>query len=96
MWAKVGVIDARKWEYAVNSAILSVRAKFTGATWPGTGRVVDVHMYGLTMREIAGRLTGEPFLSRLAQADIDAFAMPADPPDLVGYVEPPPLQGRTA
>lgn len=30
---------------------------------------------------------GEPFLSRLAQADMDAFAMPADPPDLVGYVE---------
>src|SRR5271168_3511006 len=29
----------------------SVRAKFTGPTWPGTGRVVDVHMYGLTVRE---------------------------------------------
>ncbi len=64
----------------------SVRAKFTGATWPGTGRVVDVHMYGLTMREIVGQLTGEPFLERLAQADIDAFAVPADPPDLVGYI----------
>jgi predicted AAA+ superfamily ATPase len=65
----------------------SVRARFTGATWPGTGRVVDVRMYGLTVREIAGRLTGEPFLSRLARADIDAFSMGADPPDLLGYVE---------
>lgn len=66
----------------------SVRAKLTGgATWPGTGRVVDVHMYGLTAREIAGRLGGEPFLSKLAQADIDAFATPADPPDLLGYIE---------
>jgi uncharacterized protein len=65
----------------------SVRAKFTGATWPGTGRVVDVHMYGLTQREIAGRLTGEPFLSKLGQADIDAFATPPDPPDLLGYIE---------
>jgi len=65
----------------------SVRAKFTGATWPGTGRVVDVQMYGLTVREIVGRLTGDPFLSRLAQADIDAFAVPADPPDLVGYID---------
>ncbi len=64
-----------------------MRAKFTGATWPGTGRVVDVHMYGLTQREIAGQLTGEPFLSRLAQADIDVFAMPPDPPDLLGYIE---------
>jgi uncharacterized protein len=65
----------------------SVRAKFTGATWPGTGRVVDVHMYGLTVREIVGQLTGEPFLSRLAHADIDAFAVPADPPDLLGYID---------
>ncbi|MGA2164941.1 MAG: DUF4143 domain-containing protein [Solirubrobacteraceae bacterium] len=64
----------------------SVRAKFTGATWPGTGRVVDVHMYGLTVREIAGRLGGEPFLARLARADIHAFAMPPDPPDLLGYI----------
>jgi uncharacterized protein len=65
----------------------SVRAKFTGATWPGTGRVVDVHMYGLTAREIVGQLAGESFLSKLARADIDAFSMPADPPDLLGYVE---------
>jgi predicted AAA+ superfamily ATPase len=65
----------------------SVRAKFTGATWPGTGRVVDVHMYGLTQREIAGTLTGESFLDRLARADLDAFAPGADPPDLVGYID---------
>ncbi len=65
----------------------SVRAKFTGATWPGTGRVVDMHVYGLTVREIVGRLTGEPFLSRLARADIDAFAAGADPPDLLGYID---------
>jgi uncharacterized protein len=65
----------------------SVRAKFTGATWPGTGRVVDMRMYGLTVREILGPVAGEPFLGKLARADIEVFAMPADPPDLVGYVE---------
>ncbi len=65
----------------------SVRAKFTGTTWPGTGRVVDIPMYGLTEREILGKLTGESFLGRLAHASIDAFVMPADPPDLLGYVE---------
>jgi predicted AAA+ superfamily ATPase len=65
----------------------SVRAQFTGRPWPGTGRVVDVRMYGLTVREIVGKLTGEPFLTRLARADIDAFPMPADPPDLLGYIE---------
>lgn len=65
----------------------SVRAKFTGPTWPGTGRVVDVRMYGLTVRETLGRLTGESFLGKLARAEIAAFPMPADPPDLRGYVE---------
>ena len=65
----------------------SVRAKFTGVTWPGTGRVIDVHMYGLTVREILGKLAGEPFLSRLALANMDAFPMPPDPPDLLGYID---------
>jgi predicted AAA+ superfamily ATPase len=65
----------------------SVRARFTGKPWPGTGRVVDLRVYGLTVREIVGKLTGEPFLNRLAHADIDAFTMPPDPPDLLGYVE---------
>lgn len=65
----------------------SVRAPFVGKPWPGTGRVVDVRVYGLTMREIVGRPAGEPFLTRLAGADLDAFAVPADAPDLLGYVE---------
>jgi hypothetical protein len=65
----------------------SVRARLDASTWPGTGRVVEVRMYGLTAREIAGRLGGDPFLSRLTAATIDAFAAPSDPPDLLGYVE---------
>jgi predicted AAA+ superfamily ATPase len=65
----------------------SVRARFLGKSWPGTGRVVDLRMYGLTEREIVGNLTSDPFLSRLAEADIGAFPMPPSPPDLLGYVE---------
>jgi predicted AAA+ superfamily ATPase len=65
----------------------SVRAPFVGKPWPGTGRVVDIRVYGLTMREIVGRPAGEPFLTRLAHVDVDAFAMPVDAPDLLGYVE---------
>ena len=65
----------------------SVRAQLQAKTWPGTGRVVDVQMYGLTQREIAGTLTGEPFLDRLAQANLDAFPPASDPPDLLGYLE---------
>jgi uncharacterized protein len=65
----------------------SVRAPFVGKPWPGTGRVVNLQVHGLTMREIVGRLEGEPFLARLAAGTVDAFSMPADPPDLLGYVE---------
>jgi predicted AAA+ superfamily ATPase len=65
----------------------SVRAQLGAKTWPGTGRVVDVQMYGLTVRELVGKLKGEPFLSRLAQADMDAFPASNDPPDLLGYIE---------
>lgn len=65
----------------------SVHADLDTQTWPGTGRLVRVQMYGLTVREMIGRPTGEPFLDRLALADIDAFGAVADPPDLLGYVE---------
>lgn len=77
----------------------SVRAQVAGTTsWAATGRIVEVRMHGLTQRELAGglageqselrgELAGEPFLSRLAGAEIEAFAAPSDPPDLLGYVE---------
>jgi predicted AAA+ superfamily ATPase len=67
----------------------SVHADLHTQTWPGTGRLVRVQMYGLTVRELSGppARAGEPFLERLARADMDALALPADPPDLLGYVE---------
>jgi len=63
----------------------SVRADLDAATWPGTGRVVRVPMYGMTARELLGRVTGTPLLDRLAAHD--AVALPPDPLDLRGYVE---------
>jgi len=65
----------------------SVRADLDAQTWPGTGRLVRVQMHGLTVREMTGRLAGEPFLDKLARADIDAFDLPDDQPDLLGYVQ---------
>jgi predicted AAA+ superfamily ATPase len=65
----------------------SVRADLNTQGWPGTGRLVRVQMYGLTVRELTGRPVGQPFLDRLALADIDALPPAADPPDLLGYVE---------
>lgn len=65
----------------------SVRADLESELWPGTGRVVRVQMYGLTVRELAGRPAGESFLDRLAGADLEGFPPPTDPPDLLGYLE---------
>jgi predicted AAA+ superfamily ATPase len=65
----------------------SVRADLDAETWPGTGRVVRVPMYGLTMRELTRRHLGAGFVDLLASGDIDALGPPGSPPDLAGYVE---------
>jgi uncharacterized protein len=66
----------------------SVRADLEAETWPGTGRVVRLSMYGLTIRELQGAISGPTFLDRLAGASIDAFGIPAQgAPNLVDYVD---------
>lgn len=63
----------------------SVRAELENAVWPGTGRLVRVAMYPMTVREALGG-TGEPsFFDRLAEGA--ELTVAADPPDLRGYVE---------
>lgn len=65
----------------------SVRADLDAETWPGTGRLVRVPMYGLTQRELAGRTAGPGFIDRLATADLDALGAATPVPDLPGYLE---------
>jgi predicted AAA+ superfamily ATPase len=65
----------------------SVRGHLDTQTWPGTGRLVHLRMWGLTVAEISGSMRAEPFLETLARGDIAAFAMPTSVPDLRGYVE---------
>jgi predicted AAA+ superfamily ATPase len=65
----------------------SVRGDVDAETWPGTGRLVRIQMYGLTVRETLGRVDGPTFLQRLGRGDIDAFSLPDGVPDLLGYVE---------
>jgi len=65
----------------------SVRADLATPTWPGTGRIVRVSMYGLTVREMTGQTAGRPFLDRLALADIDVFSPSTDPPNVMDYIE---------
>lgn len=63
----------------------SVRGDLEGEVWPGTGRLTRVAMYGMTVRELAGREIMAPFLDRLAASD--SLSPAADTPDLRGYVE---------
>lgn len=63
----------------------SVRGELESATWPGTGRLIRVPLYGLTVREREGRLPGVPLIDRVARGD--PLEVPEDPPDLRGYVE---------
>lgn len=63
----------------------SVRAQLDVPMWPGTGRVVRVPMYGLTVAELEGRPEAKPLLDRLVHGEDPV--VPDNPPDLRGYVE---------
>lgn len=66
----------------------SARADLDAQTWPGTGRVVRVPMFGLTVREMIEHSSPPAFLDRLAEEEDDkALIAPRDTPDLRGYVE---------
>ncbi len=65
----------------------SVHGRLDAPTWPGTGRLVHLRMWGLTVGEILGLPAGQPFLEKLARAELTAFEIPLDVPDLRGYVE---------
>lgn len=65
----------------------SVRADLDTQTWPGTGRVVRIRMYGLTERELAGNMSEHTFFDRLADGSIAGFTVPDHPPDLLEYVQ---------
>lgn len=65
----------------------SVHGRLDAPTWPGTGRLTHIRMWGLTAAEIFGRSSKLPFLETLARADLTAFQIPMEIPDLRGYVE---------
>jgi uncharacterized protein len=63
----------------------SVDAETEIKVWPGTGRFVRLRMYPMTVGERLGVPTKPGFLDRLATAQ--ELTVPADTPDLLGYVE---------
>lgn len=66
----------------------SVRGDVDSPTWPGTGRLLRVAMYGLTMSEIVGRIPAAPLLDRLSGGDLSPlFTPPREALDLRDYAE---------
>lgn len=67
----------------------SVRTDLETKTWPGTGRLLRVRMYGLTEREIRGigSESATSFIDRLAGGDAGAFSLPTQRFDLRDYVD---------
>ncbi|MGH9204404.1 MAG: ATP-binding protein, partial [Vicinamibacterales bacterium] len=63
----------------------SVTDDLRSSTWPGTGRVVRLAMYGMTIAEQLDRVRSVPLLDRLVRET--PLAVPADSPDIRGYVE---------
>lgn len=63
----------------------SVRADLDTVIWPGTGRLVRVPMYGMTVREQLGNVETQPLMDRLAGGVRPT--LPRELPDLRGYVE---------
>jgi len=74
--------DARPGRFLLTG---SVRDDLRSSARPGTGRVVRLTMFGMTIAEQLGRPGVVPLVDRLVRAE--PLAVPADPPDIRGYVE---------
>ena len=65
----------------------SVGAQLDSALWPGTGRLVRLPMWGLTVAELRGRIGGVSLLDRVAEHGAGSLPAVPDAPDLRGLVE---------
>ncbi len=64
----------------------SVRGDIDAPTWPGTGRLVRLTMFGLTVAELSHRRL-DPFFGRIRNDGVGALTVPPEVPDLRGYLE---------
>ena len=74
--------DPRPGRYLITG---SQQKQLTASVWPGTGRVVRVTMYPMTIAEQRGSLSARTLLDRLVSGE--EIASPRQPPDIRGYVE---------
>ncbi len=54
----------------------SVRAEMENRVWPGTGRLLQVPMYGLSVRERRGHARRASFIDRVLAGGVDAITSP--------------------
>jgi predicted AAA+ superfamily ATPase len=64
----------------------SVRGDLDSPTWPGTGRLIRIDMFGLTPAELSRRVPEAPMLDRLADGDLSQLQAAQDTLTLRDYV----------
>ena len=65
----------------------SVRAELENQVWPGTGRLLQVPMYGMSVREVLGRAGMAPFIDRLVDSGPEGVTAPQDPLTIRDYLD---------
>jgi uncharacterized protein len=65
----------------------SVRAELQNRVWPGTGRLLQIPMYGMSVREILRRASTSPFIDRVIAGGTDAVTAPDDALNVRGYLD---------
>ena len=65
----------------------SVRAELGNQVWPGTGRLLQVPMYGMSVREVMGRADMAPFIDRIIDSGPDAVTAPDDALSIRDYLD---------
>jgi hypothetical protein len=65
----------------------SVRAELENQVWPGTGRLLQVPMYGMSVREALGHAGRIPFIDRVIDSGPDAIAAPDDALTVRDYLD---------
>jgi uncharacterized protein len=65
----------------------SVRAELENQVWPGTGRLLQVPMYGMSVREVLGRAAMTPFIDRVIDAGPAGVTAPDNPLTVRDYLD---------
>lgn len=65
----------------------SVRAELENRIWPGTGRILQVPMYGLSVREQLRRAAADPFIDRVVTHGVAAVTAPSERLNVRDYLD---------